>query len=1658
MKPSSLLPVALAVAVIGGMGTAGAGAASPSVAAPAPAPATPISATAASSAFDQLPLRFEANKGQSDGQVQFMARSGGAILFLTKTEAVLSLPVAGPPGPTTTPRSPSPKAAPASTKAAASPDATAVLRMDLVGANPRASLKGEGQLSGATNYLIGSDPAKWKTNVPAFGQVVYSGVYPGVDAVFHGGTGNLEYDFRLAPGADPNEIALRYTGGTPTIDSDGNLIMTVGGATVRQAKPVVYQVVGGSQKPVSGSFTLRADGSVGFSIGAHDASLPLVIDPTLSYSGYLGGSDFDSAAGVAVDSAGSAYITGTTLSTDFPLQNPAQSTNPGNVAFVTKLSPDGKSVIYSTYLGGGNEFGAAIAVDSAGSAYVTGTTTAAAAGFPTTAGAFDGNRTFSDGVTTSGSSTFTSATANFASADVNRGIVGTNIPGATSIVSVNSSTSVTLSNAATATGSSVKFSLGDRHNGEAFVTKLAANGSSLVYSTYLGGTGAGYSTGDQGDGIAVSSSGNAFVVGESGSGDFPTTSGAFDGLRTFADGSSTNASTTFTSASANFTASDVNRAITGTNIPAGTTISAVNSSTSIALSNAATGTGTSQPFTLGGLVAGYASLFLSEVSTTGSSLVYSTFVGDSAIDRPGVFTSAVALAGGLPVVTSLTFGPTYPTTSGALKATVTGSTDAVVTKIDPSVVGNRTGVISPSNKALVFSTLLGGGADDHGTGIAADANGSVYVTGMTASPDFPTTAGSFDPTCGDGTCFGNSQFGFVTKLAASGTSIAYSSFLGGDNSPSGPPANANAIAVDSTGAAYVTGMTGSANFPAVSPIMFFPAASPSTAFVTKVAPSGASLGYSTFLGAGGDQGNAIAVDSAGAAYVVGQTASPNFPTTAGASHTTCTTGCLSPTNAFVTKLGAGASPPAIKSLSPAGGPTGGGTSVTITGAQLSGVTSVTFGGSPASFTINSDSQISATTPAHALGDVPVVLTATSGTALVAPTYRFGEGSFAQIANCPTNGCGETSVVLQNGKVLVYSNAPQFFIFDPSTGTWSSAAACSGCGLDSFGVTPVLLPNGKVLWEGGRNNTGAALNTAFLYDPTTNTWTQTGSMVTARYNHAAVLLPSGKVLVAGGCTTNNHSCGATGGDVGIVHAELYDPASGTWSATGDMFTGRALFPMTVLNAATGGCGSTCGQVLAAGGISSGTAITAAEMYDPVAGSWSILPSMSVGRWNHPAFQLPSGKVLEVGSNNQFGITSELYDPVAQAWSTPATVASNVSDNGTVGAELANGKVLVATNTGTPSGDANLYDPATDSWAHTGPPAASHVSGVLATVPGGPASACGLNCGKVLVAGGNGGNVVELYTSQPAVASLSPSGGPAGTTVTITGSGLASVSSVYFGGVTGIGVAHDATSPDTKLTVKVPARAAGAVAVIAASSGGFSATNAATTFNVAASAVADFNGDGRTDVSVFRPSNGTWFVQGGLTTNWGVSGDIPVPGDYDGDGKVDTAVFRPSTGGWYIQDSGGGITTTNWGTSGDIPVPGDYDGDGRTDIAVFRPSTGTWYIRNSGGGITTTNWGTSGDIPAPGDYDGDGKTDIAVFRPSTGTWYVSNSGGGATAANWGTSGDVPVPGAYNGDGKTEIAVFRPSSGTWYELGGSTTSWGTSGDIGLPLPPSINHTFFP
>src|SRR5947208_3470273 len=600
--------------------------------APSPLPARTLSKLQAIESYGKLPLRFEANKGQTDRQVNFVARGRAYTLFLAENEAVFALrsaevesveSVGSVPGKE---QSSHLRAELSERTKRTQPTKQAVLRMKLQGTNPAPLAQGLEKLPGVVNYFIGNDPKKWRTHIPTYEKVEYKNIYPGIDVVYYGNQGKLEYDFVVSPGADPNQIKLAFEGAeNPRLADNGDVTLTVSGADLYLKKPLVYQQdEKGRKQLVAGNYILLATDSpragdplhspeqrvpftphVAIQVASYDRSRPLVIDPVLAYSTHLGGSGGDQGFGVAVDAVGNAYVTGFAGSSDFPTTAGAFQTAFGGGeadAFVTKLKPTGSALVYTTYLGGdGFDQGHGIAVDATGNAYVTGHTFST--NFPTTTGT-----------------------------------VQPGFSGVSSII------------------------------GDAFVTKLNATGSALVYSTYLGG-----GDDDEGFGMAVDATGNAYVTGQTLSTNFPTT----------AD--------------------------------------------------------TVQPG-----FAGTIDAFMTKLNPTGSGLVYSTYLGGDSDDLGnGIAVDATGNA----YVTGLTFSTNFPTTPGAVRETFGGILDAFMVKLNPA------------GTALVYSTFLGGSSLDEGFGIAVDTAGSAYVTGGTESPDFPTTPGAVQ------TGFGGTPDAFVAKLA-----------------------------------------------------------------------------------------------------------------------------------------------------------------------------------------------------------------------------------------------------------------------------------------------------------------------------------------------------------------------------------------------------------------------------------------------------------------------------------------------------------------------------------------------------------------------------------------------------------------------------------------------------------------------------------------------------------------------------------------------------------------------------------------------------------------------------------------------------------------------------------------------------------------------------
>ncbi|HEX9962780.1 MAG TPA: SBBP repeat-containing protein, partial [Pyrinomonadaceae bacterium] len=449
--------------------------------------------------FGELPLSFEANAGQTDERVKFVSRGQGFALFLTGAETVLSL------------RKPDLQTPPA------------VLRMRLDGANQTPAVVGENELAGKSNYFIGDNPDKWKRDVPNFSGVRYKEVYPGIDQFFYGSGRQLEYDFIVAPAAGFEQIALAFEGASDLkISADGALVLKIGGEELRQPKPFVYQEIGGERREIAAAYSIRNAQSgvenrrVGFEIGDYDRSKPLVIDPVLIYSTYLGGNGADSGRSIAIDAERNVYVTGSTTSTNFPTANPLQPNNAGGSGdvFVTKINAAGSQILYSTYLGGSvGDIGYGIDVDAGGNIYVTGVTggTTGANNFPTTAGAFD--RTFNSpdesflfklnaGGNALVYSTYAGATIGFeVKADKTTG---------EAFVAGNAGASLPTTPGAFRSSCSAPSC--------SFVTKFNANGSALVYSTYIG-------EGPAND-LAIDAGGNAYITGSTISSAFPVTPGA----------------------------------------------------------------------------------------------------------------------------------------------------------------------------------------------------------------------------------------------------------------------------------------------------------------------------------------------------------------------------------------------------------------------------------------------------------------------------------------------------------------------------------------------------------------------------------------------------------------------------------------------------------------------------------------------------------------------------------------------------------------------------------------------------------------------------------------------------------------------------------------------------------------------------------------------------------------------------------------------------------------------------------------------------------------------------------------------------------------------------------------------------------------------------
>lgn len=783
---------------------------------PAASSAAPSPIRAKTTSTEVHPMRFEPNVGQTHPDVRYVAKGRGYSVFVTADGPTLAL----------------------QTPNASEGEA---IRMRFVGMSPEAPVVAEREAQGTVNYLKGNDPEKWHRDIPTFEAVRTRDAYAGIDAVLYGADGRLEYDFVVAPGADPRQIRVSFEGQQSLeVSPEGDLLLGMQNGEIRQQRARVYQDGPAGKTPVAARYVLGSDGEVGFDVANYDPAKPLVIDPVLVYSVYLGGgSGVDIARAVTVLGIDSVYLVGETHSREYPGSTLGGGGFGGRAdVFLSKYGQSlGEPVFTVTFGGLEDDTPTDVAVDETGRIYVSGVTKSDA--FPTTVGAYDrGLSGPTDGFV---------VRINQAGTNLELGTyLGGNQFETLGGLAVDAAGAVYVAGSTQSDDFPISPGAFDASRDglrDAFVTKLDPTFGSIAYSTLLGGSGV-----ESAVAVAVDPTGNAFVTGETSGAGFPTTAGAFD---------------------------------TSHN--------------------------------------GGADAFVAKVNPTGSSLLYSTFLGGSS-DESGL---GIAIdPTGTAYVTGRTASAVFPTTAGAFDTTLGGTRDAFVTKL------------APTGASLVVSTYLGGAADDVANAIAIDSAGRPLVAGATASTDFPVSASAYDASFS-----GGESDAFVTRLEAAGTSLASSTYLGGDDediaygvavgaddsmilagtsdssdyptaggigvsygwdfdvivsrlSANGQTLQASdhiaareedhgrRIATDDAGNVFVVGYTYSVGYPTTNGSEML---GDGDIVITKIAPDGASLVYSTYFGGRAvDVANDIVVDGSGMLYLVGYTQSDDYPTTNGA--------------------------------------------------------------------------------------------------------------------------------------------------------------------------------------------------------------------------------------------------------------------------------------------------------------------------------------------------------------------------------------------------------------------------------------------------------------------------------------------------------------------------------------------------------------------------------------------------------------------------------------------------------------------------------------------------------------------------------------------------------------------------------------------------------
>ena len=1592
--------------------------------------------------YGKIPLHFELNQGQTDESVKFFARGKGYGIFLQDKSATLVLQE-------TKDQKPNSK------------NRAVVLQMNLVGANSAESA-GQEELSSKTNYFIGNDASKWQSDVSNYGKVKFEKVYDGVDLVYYGNQRRLEYDFVVAPNADANQIRLNFKGAKSVKldEKSGDLLLETALGTIRQHKPFAYQEINNEKREVAAIYSIenqnpknkdQKPNTVSFKLADYDKSKELIIDPILAYSSYLGGSSSDYATAIAVDASGSAYVTGYTISVNFPVTQgalkttllPIGSTVYGFDAFVTKISATGTQFVYSTYLGtnAGSDYGYGIAVDANGNAYITGATDTAS--FPIVNAqqpTFGGNGdAFIAKLSPTGSALLFSTFYGGSFSDNGQRIRLANgdlyLTGST--ISSNFPTTAGVLKPAPCSGAGCAMMGSD-----AFAAKFNTDGIAQ-WATLLGGSNAEF-----GNDLAIDANNNSYLVGYTFSTDFPVSAGTFQ--------------TIYGGGTDGFVAK-INSS--GTSLAYATYLGGGLQSDRIwgvdvdAVGNAYVAgqtENTAFPTTPGAFDVSFnnsTDAFLTKINSTGTGLVYSTFLGGTGADK--AFAVKVAANG---------------------EALISGETGSANLNfpLRNSLQGNLGTMFltrfNASGSDLVFSSLLGtGGVKD----IALDAQSNAFLTG---EAHYVTTTQNAPQTTRGNPSSSSIPDGFVMKIGATDeTTTVYS--ISGTISDAGTPGGQTIVTLSGTvNRAVVLNSTRQYSFGGL------PAGGNYTVSARRI-------GYLT-------SPESAVFNNLQANQFADFTILPNAPPvgviTSPAHGTTYTTPATitiqatasDPDGHAIAKVDFVAYSSATGSV-PLGTDTTAPYEFTWTNVPL---------GTWALYAIPTD-ELGLQGVSNSVVHVFVVDGTVPAVSITSPTggQIFTEGDYVPLSAAVSSSVSVVEFYNQNNTLIGRRSGA------PWTTTWRVMT------VGNYTITA------KAFNSQGQSATSAPVN--IVVNPINHRIS--GRIVDSITNNGVANVslnltsPTNANITANTTTDANGNylftnLGTTPNDAVIITPTLsgntFEPPTrnigylGYIEWTNQSFTATR---QTQINVAL--TSPTNGEIfiapatinLAATATSGAGTITKVEFYREF-GTNTLLGTDTIAPYEFQLTNIAAGNytyfVRATDSNGAITDSAPVSVTVNAAPSAVRIVGDITNPGGgwmpgiTVRLTgTANGNPVNQTSATGTFGTYGFYNlPAGGNYTVTPVP-----SGTLTFTPESQTftnlifdnddvdfvSSAPNQPPTVTINSPMDGAVFSLPNPIPISATATDTDGQvvhlsvaAQSSTFSTTIGQANNGSLSFnwtpnlpGSYTLWATARDNAGLQTSVSINITVNQNAPVSItgriVDRNSIGIEGVmlelkNYPSETTVVATATTDANGNYtipnvttfasyvlRTTKQdyTFSPQKRTYINLSTNQTNADYTGTLQVqPSDFDGDGMSDFAVWRPSNGVWHVQRSGdNSYNSLQFGGEafGDVAVPGNYDGDKKTDYAVYR--SGVWYIwQSSNGQVRTAQFGLEGDKPAAGDYDGDGKTDLAVWRPSDGVWYIwRSSDGGYAFRQFGLSGDVPLVGDYDGDGRSDLTIWRPSTGVWY-----------------------------